>query len=61
MINPNDPVYKKHQHCSAILKFNESQKKYRLYCCDHNKWLHTLTHDEAKVYYQLSDKGEIEA
>ena len=59
MINHNDNVYKKHEHCRAVLKYNESQKKYRMYCCDHDKWLHTLSDAEAEVYYQLLDQGVI--
>jgi len=60
MINPKDNVYKKHEDCNSVLRFNEKQKKYRLFCTDHNKWLFTLTNQEVNQYYQLLDQGVIE-
>jgi len=48
----DDYIYKKHQHCSATIKLFKSDRAYnnnqfRVYCVDHDKWLHTLTDEEA--------------
>jgi hypothetical protein len=59
MINEKDSVFKKHQHCRSELRFNENQQKYRMYCVEHHKWLHTLTNKEAKLYFELLDAGEL--
>ena len=58
-INQLDNVYRKHKSCDCELRFNNNQNKYRMYCLDHNKWLHTLTDQEANVYFELLDCGEI--
>ena len=60
MINHKDNVYKKHEQCNCVLRFNENTNRYRLYCQDHNKWLHSLTDQEAEEYYRLLDQGVIQ-
>jgi hypothetical protein len=47
MVNDQDNVYKKHQNCNCQLLWWSPHNTYRLKCLTHNKWLHTLTMEEA--------------
>jgi hypothetical protein len=58
-INDLDSVFQKHQHCSSQLRINPNTNTYRLYCVEHKKWLHTLTAEEAEVYFKLLHQGEL--
>ena len=50
MINVNDPVYKKHQHCQVELKPSPWAKdQLRCWCMNHRKWLHTLSKQETQA------------
>lgn len=59
MINLKDSVGKKHKDCQAECRLNPNTNTYRIYCLEHNKWLHTLTEAEANSYFELLDAGEL--
>jgi hypothetical protein len=56
MINSIDPTYKKHQDCNSVVKYfvMNGIVRSRLYCCDHHKWLFTLTLEEEEALRQVS-------
>jgi hypothetical protein len=49
MINENDSVFKKHENCQVEVKWiqQHGKPKMRLFCVEHQKWLHYLTDIEA--------------
>ena len=54
MINESDPVYKKHKDCPVVGKWidnpaNPKQRRMRMFCTNHNKWLHILTEKESQI------------
>ena len=57
MIDNNDCVYKAHENCTSVIKSftnNNGVVRARLYCCEHHKWLYTLTLAEESALRQVS-------
>ena len=52
MIN-DDSVFKKHKDCQVriyhVYSTFSNDMRYRCFCEDHGKWLHTLTNAEAEL------------
>jgi hypothetical protein len=51
MINENDSVFKKHEHCqvkAGKMRDRTGRPKMRLFCVEHQKWLFYLNNKEAE-------------
>jgi hypothetical protein len=58
MINIHDQNYKKHSECQCDIRFFTPFQKYRMYCRNHDKWLHTLTDSEANSVWKILDSAK---